>query len=156
MRRAFLLLWALVVVLASIGCAGGKSGGATATRAEATPTALATAASGTQGPITLQIVEPADGATVSNPFNLRVQATGIRIAAASEQIPGAANFSAFLDMAPVPEGHLVPTATGIFHFTDVVDVRAAPGPHTLTVVLADNDHIRLKGAPTATVSFTAQ
>jgi len=93
---------------------------------------------------------------VSNPFNLRVQATGIQIAAASEQVPGAAHFPAFVDRDPVPEGQQIPTATDIYHFTDSVQIRASPGPHTLTVVLGDNDHMRLRGAPTATVSFTVQ
>ncbi len=156
MRRWFLLLWALAIVLASIGCASSKGGGATATRTVARPTPAATTVSGTQGPITIQIVEPADGAKVSNPFNLRVQATGIQIAAASEQMPGAAHFHAFLDQDPLPEGQRIPTATDIYHFTDSVQVRASPGPHTLTVVLGDNAHVRLRGAPTATVSFTAQ
>ncbi len=122
----------------------------------ATKTASTTGPPSTQGPTTLEIVSPVQGADVTNPITLEVHATGIRIAAASERVAGAAHFHAFLDQEPVSEGQLIPSGPGIFHFTGPVELpRVAPGQHTITVVLGDNDHVRLKGAPTAQVTFSA-
>ncbi len=134
---------------ASLACSGGKGG-------SATTTASTSSFPVTQGPITLQIVSPAQGANVSNTFTLTVQATGIQIADWSERVPGAAHFHAFLDTHPVPEGTVIPSGTGIFHFfTDSVELpRVATGQHKITVVLADNSHVRLQGAPTAVLSLT--
>ena len=144
----WLVLLAAPLALSALACSSGKSGSATKTAGTSSPP-------GTQGPMTLQIVSPPQGANVTNPFSLKVQATGIQIAAASERGSGAAHFHAFLDQQPVAEGQLVPSGPGIFHFTDSVELpRVAPGQHKITVVLGDNDHVRLKGAPTAEVTFT--
>jgi hypothetical protein len=145
-----LALLTTAVAFGALACGGGGSSATT------TPAMTATVAgpTGTPGPITLKIISPAEGATVANPVALNVQATGIQIAPASEKTPGAAHFDAFLDKAPVPEGQLIPSGTGLFHFTASVELRAAAGQHKVIVVLSDNDHVRLKGAPTAEVTFT--
>jgi hypothetical protein len=145
-----LALLTTAVAFGALACGGGGSSATT------TPAMTATVAgpTGTPGPITLRIISPAAGANFAGPITLNVQATGIQIAAASEKTPGAAHFDAFLDKAPVPEGQLIPSGTGIFHFTDPVQLRAAVGQHKVIVVLGDNDHVRLKGAPTAEVTFT--
>ena len=134
--------------LGSLAC-GGQSGVATTATTATTPDGTASA-----GGITLQILAPAEGATVTNPFTLRVEATGIQIAPASAQVPGAAHYHAFLDADPVAEGKLIPSGAGIFHFTDPVQLRAGAGEHSVTVVLGDNGHVRLKGAPAAKVTFS--
>ena len=148
--RPALAVLAAALAFGALACGGGTGDSA----GPATATALTVAPTGSPGPITLEIVSPAEGATVTNPFTLKVQATGIQIAASSQGVPSAAHFDAFLDKDPVAEGQLVPSGSGIFHFTDSVELRAASGKHTVTVVLSDNDHLRLQGAPTAKVTLT--
>ena len=98
-------------------------------------------------------VSPAPGVAVASvALFLPPQA----IAAASAAVPGAAHFDAFRDGDPVAEGKLVPSGSGIFHFTDAVQLRGATGEHTIVVVLSDNDHLRLKGAPSAEVTVNVQ
>ena len=143
------MLLAAALALGALACGGGS--GATPSTPATTP-----GPTGTPGPITLTVLAPEAGATVTNPFTLRVQATGIQIAAASAAVPGAAHFDAFRDGDPVAEGKLVPSGSGIFHFTDSVQLRAPPGQHTIVVVLSDNDHVRLKGAPSAEVTVNVQ
>ena len=143
-------LLAAAFTLGALACGSGS--GATPTSTVATTPGPA----GTPGPIALTILAPEAGATVTNPFTLRVQATGIQIAAASAAAPGAAHFDAFLDRDPIAEGKLIPSGTGIFHFTDSVELRAPPGQHTIVVALSGNDHVRLKGAPTAEVTVNVQ
>jgi hypothetical protein len=145
-----LALLTAAVAFSALACGGGGSSATT------TPAMIATVAgpTGTPGPITLRIISPAEGANFLGPITLNVQATGIQIAAASEKTPGAAHFHAFLDQQPVAEGKLIPSGPGIFHFTAPVALRAAAGQHKVIVVLGDNDHVRLKGAPTAEVTFT--
>jgi hypothetical protein len=138
------LLIITALALVSGGC-GGKE------RASSTPSAVATFS----GPITVTITSPEEGANVTNPFALSVQSTGVRIAAASEQVPGAAHYHAFLDATPVAEGEVIPSGSGIFHFTNpLTDMRVVSGEHTIIVVLGNNDHVRLRGAPTAEVHFS--
>jgi len=144
--RLVLALLAAALTLGALACSGGSGASPTSTAAT-TP-----GPTGTPGPITLTILAPEAGATVATQFTLRVAATGIQIAAASAGVPGAAHFDAFLDRDPVAEGELVPSGTGIFHFTDSVEVQSRPGLYTIVVVLSDNDHVRLKGAPTAEVA----
>lgn len=135
----------MALALVSAGCGGGS-------RNSATPGAVATLS----GPISLTITSPTEDANVTNPFVLSVQATGIQIAPASERVPGAAHYHAFLDATPVAEVEVIPTKSGIFHFTDpLTDMLVLPGEHTITVVLGDNDHVRLRGVPTAQVHFSA-
>ena len=143
-----LALLAIALAPAVVACGGGEGAAPTATApATAGPT-------GTPGAITLTIVSPEEGANVTNSFTVRAQATGVQIAAASEGVPGAAHFHAFLDQEPVAEGELIPSGAGIFHFTDSAGLRAGSGQHTIVVVLGDNDHVRLEGAPTARVTVT--
>jgi hypothetical protein len=137
----------LALLLFASGCGNGH-----ATRATGTSPRASTSAP--RGPITLTILSPAEGSTVSNPINLQVQAAGIQIAPASQQVAGAAHYHAFLDNDPVAEGQVIPSGAGIYHFTDPVDLRASTGDHKVIVVLGDNSHVRLRGAPTAEVNFT--
>jgi hypothetical protein len=147
--RLVLALLAAAFAFGALACGGGSS--ATAPLAS---TATVAGPTGTPGPITLQIISPAEGENFVGPVTLNVQATGIQIAAASQRVVGAAHFHAFLDEDPVAEGKLIPSGPGIFHFTDPVQLQAGLSQHKVIVVLGDNDHIRLKGAPTAEVTFT--
>ena len=147
--RQWLVLLSLAAAFIGLACNSGNSKGP-----PATSTAVTSATAAASGPITLQIVSPANGAAVTNPFTLKVQATGAQIADWSQHVSGAAHFDAFLDKSPVAEGNVAPSGQGIFHFAGSVQVEAAQGRHKITVVLSDNEHVRLKGAPTAEVTFT--
>jgi hypothetical protein len=138
----------MAVIVMSTGCAGSSG------KAGSTAVASIRPSTKTAGSISLKILSPDDGGKAPNPAKLRVQAAGVQVAQPSAQISGAAHFDAFRDIPPVAEGELVPSGTGIFHFTDSVDVPVTQGQHTIVVVLSNNAHVRIAGAPTAQVTFT--
>jgi hypothetical protein len=157
LRKHWLLLIvglvAAVLALGAIACDDAEDDGD-----GEQPTATAPAEEEATGTPSVEIVDPADGDTVSSPVTLQVSAAGIEIAAAGDAVEGAAHFHAFVDLEPVAEGEVVPQDTaGVFHFaTDSIDLDLEPGEHTVTVVLGDNSHVRLADLPEATVTFTVE
>lgn len=134
----------LLLAIVAGGCGSSKR----------TPTATVVTAPTGSGPIVLEIVSPAAGSTVTNPFTVDFRASGIQIAPASQGVPGAAHFHVLVDHEPVAEGTVIPSGTGIFHTTETsLELREAIGEHTITVLLGDNAHRRLRSEPIATVTF---
>lgn len=155
-RRWLIVLVALLLAalaLGAVSCGDGEDGAgetATATEAGGQPTP--------PGNVSAEIVAPQAGATVPRPVILEVRSSGVQIAPASQQVPGAAHYHAFVDREPVAEGEVSPSGEGIYHFTEgsVEILRLEEGEHTITVVLGDNEHVRLEGVPAASVTFTAE
>jgi hypothetical protein len=108
--------------------------------------------------ITLRILSPRNGETVSNPVTIRVTSTGVPIAAPSEGMADAAHYHAFLDIHPfTPVNRVIPDMPGVVHFsTDTIELELEPGEHSLVVALGGNDHVRLEGAPVHAINFTVE
>lgn len=132
MRRGISGLLALLLGLALGACGGGRD-------------------------ITMEIKMPQDGATVTSPFTLDVVASGIEIASPEAMNGGDAHYVAFVDEEPVLEGETAPSEPDVIHFAfDLLELDLAPGEHTITVILADNDSVRLDDAPVVAVAVTVE
>jgi hypothetical protein len=106
--------------------------------------------------ISLEIVSPESGATVSAPFDLEVESSGVQIAPPEEGVPGAAHYHAFLDVHPfTPGGQVIPQRPDVLHFAgDTVTLDLPPGEHSIIVALGDNDDVRLGNAAVADITIT--
>jgi Domain of unknown function (DUF4399) len=117
---------------------------------------------GTQArPATVQITSPKNGATVSNPVTITLVATGVRIAAASDQSKGSTHHHLFVDRDlnwlsdTIPQG-----SPGIIHLaggqTEFVLDSLKPGPHRVIALLARWDHVPIYPLIADTVVFTVK
>lgn len=108
----------------------------------------------------VEVVEPADGAVVSEPdVHVTLEARGIEIASASEQRAGTAHHHLFVDRDPTPLEDTIPSGvTGIIHLgrgqTEFTLRGLDPGEHRVIAVLADPWHVPVEGAAADTVRFT--
>jgi uncharacterized protein DUF4399 len=110
---------------------------------------------------TVEITEPANGATVSTPVKIVLKATGVEIVPASDERPGTGHHHLFVDRAPTPATDTIPRGvTGILHLgrgqTEFVLDSLKPGPHRVIAVVADAKHKPLQPLVTDTVDFTVK
>jgi hypothetical protein len=106
---------------------------------------------------TIKITTPAEGATVPGPdVTIQMEALGVTIKAADgTRTPNEGHYHLYLDTEPqlTPETPIgqeaVHTAQNSYTFKGLT-----PGKHTVTVVLADGQHIPFDPSVTAKVSFT--
>ena len=109
--------------------------------------------------ISLRIISPAGGATVSSPVTLKVASSGIKIAPPEDGIAGAAHYHAFVNVHPfTPGGKVIPLNDDrIHHFaTDTLELDLKPGAYTVILALGDNDDVRLTNAPAVSVDFVVK
>ena len=123
---------------------------------------VAFAACGDAEPASVQIVEPADGAVLTD-GNVRVvlQAYGVEIAPASDARKGTAHHHLFVDRDVTPLRDTIPAGVlGILHLgrgqTEFVLEELEPGEHRVIALLADHSHVPLEPPPADTVRFTVQ
>ena len=100
---------------------------------------------------------PEEGATVTLPFTIRLEARGVNIVPADGQAtPGQAHHHLFFDVSPTPADSLIPKTAEIIHLgsgtSEFTVETLAPGPHRIIAVLADGAHIPLAGAATDTLN----
>lgn len=124
----------------------------------AAPTSAASPAAGAPAAPTLTVVSPADGAEVTSPVRLELQAGNVTLKPGTERDPNGRHLHYFLDTDPalvLGPGQPVPTGSqNIIHsaaITQTLDF--APGPHTIWVVMTDNDHIPINPRVGAVVHF---
>lgn len=106
---------------------------------------------------TVRILSPQEGATLTGPdATIQMEAIGVTIKPANgNRTPGEGHYHLYLDTDPqltseTPIGQeAVHTAQNSYTFKAL-----APGKHTVTVVLADGQHIPFDPSVTAKVSFT--
>lgn len=102
---------------------------------------------------------PPGGAEVASPARIEVKLDGVALKSPSVGDPYASHLHYFIDTDPaavVGPGQPVPVGIpGIYH-TDAthLTVDLSPGPHTVWVVLTDNDHVTLSPPAQTRVSFT--
>lgn len=113
-------------------------------------------------PAIVQIVEPADGAVLTD-GNVRVvlQAHGVEIAPASDPREGTAHHHLFINREVTPLRDTIPAGVlGILHLgggqTEFVLEELEPGEHRVIALLADRSHVPLAPPAADTVRFTVQ
>jgi len=109
----------------------------------------------------VKIVAPANGATVSGPVKVILQATGVEIVAATVERPGTGHHHLFVDHDLTPADDTIPRGvTGILHLgrgqTEFVLDSLGPGPHRVIAVVANWKHVPLKPLVVDTVRFTVK
>ena len=109
----------------------------------------------------VKIVAPANGATVSGPVKVVLQASGVEIMPATVERPGTGHHHLFVDHDLTPLADTIPRGvTGILHLgrgqTEFVLDSLKPGPHRVIAVVADWKHVPLKPLVADTVRFTVK
>jgi hypothetical protein len=108
----------------------------------------------------VDILEPADGATIEgSTVTVRLAASGVRIVQAGDTTTGTGHHHLYLDSDLTPPGQPVPTvADRIVHMGDgsaeYVFENVAAGEHRLIAVVADGVHVPLDPWVVDTVTFT--
>jgi len=111
--------------------------------------------------VTVKIVAPRKGATVTGPVVIKLRATGVRIAPATDESAGTAHHHLFVDHDLNWLSDTIPMGSpGIIHLargqTEFVLDSLAPGVHRVIAVLADWRHIPLNPLVADTVTFTVK
>ena len=122
---------------------------------------LPVAALAQAGHAKVKIAAPANGATVSGPVKVVLQATGVEIVPATDERSGTGHHHLFVDHDLTPVDDTTPRGvTGILHLgrgqTEFVLDSLAPGPHRVIAVVANWKHISLKPLVVDTVRFTVK
>ena len=102
---------------------------------------------GDQAP-SVNFEQPADGATVTSPFEVVMKATGLVVEPSGEVNDGAGHFHILVDTDFIPAGEVIPTDERHLHYgkgQTAVSVELAPGEHTLRLQFADGLHTALEG-----------
>jgi hypothetical protein len=140
---------ALLVVLALIlvGACGGESDST-----DETAGGTATEEASTQGEVSF--AEPEDGAEVSTPVKVKMEAKDFTIEPAGEVREGAGHFHIMVDTECVAAGQVIPNDATHVHFGKAQTEAELPlpaGEHELCLQAADGAHTALDLADTITV-----
>lgn len=105
------------------------------------------------------VVEPVDGAEVTLPLTLRLDADGIEVAPADGQrTPGRGHLHLFIDADVTPGDQVIPKTTQIVHLgsgaKEYTIESLEPGPHRIIVVMADGAHIPIPSVAADTIRVT--
>lgn len=101
------------------------------------------AAAGVAQAAGVSFVQPADGATVSNPVHVVFGVDGMTIAPAGTMTDGTGHHHLLVDGTPLPKGEVVPANDKSLHFgkgQTETDLTLPPGNHTLTLQFGDGAH----------------
>jgi hypothetical protein len=91
----------------------------------------------------VSFVQPADGATVSNPVHVVFAVEGMKIAPAGTVTEGTGHHHLLIDGKPLPKGEVIPVSEKSLHFgkgQTETDLTLPPGDHTLTLQFGDGAH----------------
>lgn len=103
----------------------------------------------------VSFVEPDDGATVSSPVSVVMQADGITIEPAGEVIEDAGHFHVMIDVGCVTPGDEIPADDQHVHFGDAsteTTLELTPGEHTLCLQAGDGLHTALDATDEITIT----
>lgn len=99
--------------------------------------------------------QPEDGATVTSPVQVEMQAAGVEIAPTAAAAEGAGHFHIAVDTDCVPEGQTIPKDESHQHFGDgstTTTLELEPGEHTLCLQVGDNNHVAVGATHTVTIT----
>ncbi len=91
---------------------------------------------------------PADGATVSSPFEVVMAVAGLVVEPSGEINEGAGHFHILVDTDFTPAGEIIPTDDQHLHYGQgqtAISLELEPGEHTLRLQFADGAHTALEG-----------
>ncbi len=151
-RSRFLLVAVVAALTAAAGC--GDDGGQQGTAPETTVTS---AASTTAPAPEISFVEPTDGATVTSPVKVKMQATNFTIEPAGEVKAGAGHFHIIVDGGCITAGQAIPKDDTHLHYgmaQTEAELTLAPGSHTLCLQVGDGAHTALDLADSITVEVS--
>ncbi|SMG46176.1 DUF4399 domain-containing protein [Paraburkholderia susongensis] len=101
------------------------------------------AVSGVAQAASVYFVQPADGATVSNPVHVVFGLDGMKIAPAGTMTEGTGHHHLLIDGQPLTKGEVIPATDKSLHFgkgQTETDLTLPPGDHTLTLQFGDGAH----------------
>ncbi|HMV68832.1 MAG TPA: DUF4399 domain-containing protein [Myxococcota bacterium] len=101
----------------------------------------------------------ADGATVKSPIHIKTGAEGVEVKPAGDFTPNSGHQHLIIDGAPIPPGQAVPKDEKNIHLGKgevEYDLTLAPGPHTITLQLADFAHRSYGPELATTVKITVE
>lgn len=104
---------------------------------------LMQACSSGESALSVELVQPEDGATVSQAVNVVMAAHGMNVHKAGELIKGTGHHHLIVDGAFVPKGEVVAKDETHKHFgkgQTETTLHLTPGDHTLTLQFADGHH----------------
>ena len=112
-------------------------------------------------PPQVSFASPAEGATVKSPVKVVMGLTGFTLRPAGEDPNDktTGHHHIVVDGAPVPLGQVVPADATHIHFGKAqteATLELSPGPHTLTLQLADGAHRSYGVALSATIKITVE
>lgn len=96
----------------------------------------------------VQFEQPADGETVTSPFEVVMTASGLIVEPSGEINEGAGHFHILVDTDFIPNGQVIPTDDQHLHYGQgqtAISLELEPGEHTLRLQFADGAHIALQG-----------
>jgi len=91
---------------------------------------------------------PADGATVSSPFEVVMGSAGVVVEPSGEINEGAGHFHILVNTDFTPAGEIIPTDDQHLHYGQgqtTISLELEPGEHTLRLQFADGAHTALEG-----------
>ena len=139
-RRTLALAWALAAAAALAGCGSAP---------EATPAAA----------MSVSLLAPANGATVSSPFFVRFGVKGMALKPAGELIEGSGHHHLLINQQPIEAGRTVPVTPQHIHLGKAqteVEVSLAPGTYTLTAQFANGAHQSYGAGMSQTITVTVK
>jgi hypothetical protein len=92
---------------------------------------------------TLQILEPADGATVGTTFKVKFGVKGMKVEPAGEVLANSGHHHLLINLDSMASGESIPFTEKHMHFgkgQTEADVKLAPGTYTLTAQFANGAH----------------
>ena len=104
-------------------------------------------------------VELADGAKVKSPVHVKFGLEGMTVAPAGTPDLNTGHHHLIVDGAGIPAGSAVPKDDTHLHFgkgQTETDLALTPGEHTLTLQLADGNHLSFGEAWSATIKLTVE
>lgn len=104
-------------------------------------------------------IEPADGATLGREVKVVIGVKGMQIKPAGELVQKTGHHHLLIDVAPIPEGDLIPNSDTFQHFgkgQTETTLRLRPGKHTLMLQFGNGHHISYGENMRATIKVTVR
>lgn len=93
---------------------------------------------------TVRFSSPQDGATVSSPVKVSMQAFNYKVEPAGDIVEGSGHFHIMVDVGCMEAGEVIPSTDGYNHFGKAqleTELELEPGEYTLCLQMADGAHV---------------
>lgn len=94
-------------------------------------------------PPTIRIESPTEGATVTSPVSISIEATGFSLAKAGRVVDGEGHLHYMIDTPCLASGTVMPKDAAHVHVgsgSNEVELELPPGPHSICVQVGDGFH----------------